>query len=77
MLNQYKKTDIIGGKIANDRTARTLNAYIDGLFGEPGTQQADDFAIQTLMPNRLEDQYCFRTEAAIAALEFIGSEYHV
>ena len=77
ILNQYKKTDIIGGKIANDRTARTLNAYIDGLFGEPGMKQADDFAIQTLMPNRLEDQYCFRTEAAIAALEFIGSEYHV
>lgn len=76
MLNQYKKIDIIGGKIANDRTARTLNAYIDGLFGEPGTETADNFTIQTLLPNRLENQYCFRTERAIEALEFIGSEYY-
>ena len=52
-------------------------AYIDGLYGQPGTNQADDFAIRTLLPNRLGDQYCFRTEAAVNTLEFVRSEYHV
>ncbi len=28
----------------------------------------------TMLPNRLEDQYCFLTPAAIACLGFKGSE---
>lgn len=76
MIERYKNVDIIGGKIADDRTARTLLSYLDGLYGKPGTEQADQFAIQLLLPNRLEDQYCFRTKSAISALEFVGSEYY-
>ena len=70
----YSKFDIIGGKIANDKTARTLAAYLDGVFGEPGTKRADDFAIETLLPNKLENQFCFRTNKSISCLTFLKSE---
>lgn len=71
---QYAAFDIIGGKIANDRTARTLQLYTSGAYGIPGSVEADNIAIQTLLPNRLEDQFCFCSEKAILALEFIRSD---
>lgn len=70
----YADFDIIGGKIANDRTARTLQLYTSGGYGIPGSAEADNIAIQTLLPNRLEDQFCFCSEKAILALEFIRSD---
>lgn len=66
--------DIVGGKIADDNTSRVLNGYVTGLFGTPGSDLTDSFAIQSLLPNRLKDQFCFRTEAAIKSLEFIRSD---
>ena len=72
----YFSYDIIGGKIANDQTARTLQLYIAGGYGIPGSEEADRIAIMTLLPNRLEDQFCFRTEKAVQALHFIRSEKH-
>ena len=74
LFDEYKKYDIIIGKIANDRTAATLQLYIAGAFGEPGTETADRIAIETLLPNRLENQFCFKTEKAISILEYIKSE---
>lgn len=71
---QYADFDIIGGKIANDRTALTLQLYTTLGYGEPGSEQADSIAITTLLPNRLEDQFCFCNEKAIQTLEFIRSE---
>lgn len=70
----YNTYDIIGGKIANDRTARTLQLYTSGGYGEPGSKEADDIAIMTLLPNRLEDQFCFCSQKAIQTLEFIRSD---
>lgn len=70
----YKTYQVIGGKIANDQTARTLQLYVSGAFGEPGSKEADAFAIQQLLPNRLGDQYCFRDDAAVRQLVFIGSD---
>lgn len=70
-LNQY---NVIVGKIANDRTAATLQAYIDGINGEPGNSQVDKNTIDALLPNRLDDQYCFKSEDALCALKFIKSE---
>lgn len=66
--------DIVGGKIANDSTAATLNAYISGDFGTPGTDRVDAFTIGGLLPDRLKDQFCFRTERSLKSLEFIRSE---
>lgn len=74
--NIYGNFDIIGGKIANDRTARTLQIYISGGYGEPGSEMADDIAIMTLLPNRLEDQFCFRNAKAIQTLEFVRSDLY-
>lgn len=70
----YMAYDIIGGKIANDRTARTLQLYTSGGYGVPGSDEANGIAIMTLLPNRLEDQFCFCNEKATASLEFVRSE---
>lgn len=74
LFQNMEKVDIVGGKIADDNTSRVLAGYVTGLFGTPGSDLADNFAIQSLLPNRLKDQFCFRTEAAINALEFIRSD---
>lgn len=74
LLQQMSSVDIIGGKIANDNTARTLVLYIDSAYGTPGDQETDAAVIRILLPNRLQDQFCFRTTKAIASLEFIKGE---
>ena len=74
MQKRYDGFDIIGGKIANDRTARTLQLYITGAYGEPGTEQADNIAISMLLPNRLENQFCFCNEKAVQMLEYVRSD---
>ena len=53
LIKKYSTIDIIGGKIADDQTARTLQRYISGAdFGVPGTPEADREAIKKLLPNR-------------------------
>lgn len=74
LASQYQKYDIIAGKIANDRTARTLQIYISGGYGEPGSDEADRIAIETLLPNRLENQFCFCNQKAIQTLEFVRGD---
>lgn len=74
LQQSYDIYNIIGGKIANDRTARTLQLYTAGGYGDPGTEEADGIAIATLLPNRLENQFCFRSDEAISSLEYIRSE---
>ena len=44
--------------------------------GIPGSERADRIAIELLEPERLKDQFCFRTSDAVASLEFIrGDRY--
>lgn len=74
LLSKYCDYDIIGGKVADDSTAATLNSYITGEYGEPGTKRADEFTISQLLPERLTDQYCFRTTKSLESLEFIRSD---
>ena len=73
-FERYQDMDVVAGKIANDQTAQTLQLYIAGAFGQPGTEAADRIAIDTLLPNRLENQFCFRTQRAIDCLSFAGCE---
>ena len=73
MIKEFEKFDIVGGKIANDRTSATLSQYVNGIFGIPGEMDADDIAIRLLLPNRLENQYCFRSERAVSCLHFDGA----
>lgn len=61
------------GKIANDNTNATITTYMAGAYGEIGTKAADDICISMLLPERLQDQYCFRTNAALKSLAFVES----
>lgn len=66
--------DVISGKIANDDTNATIIAYMDNVFGARGSEQADKMCISLLLPERLKDQFCFRSDKAVSALEFLKSE---
>ena len=55
--------DLVIGPVANDQAIRTVNYYFKGYFNE-------DIAIQLLLPQNLKDQYAFKTEKALSALEF-------
>lgn len=74
ILEENLKYDIIGGKIANDATNLTLVAYMSGAYGVMGSSGADEFCISLLLPERLKDQFCFRTDLALQRLTFVGSE---
>ena len=74
LVQDFEKYDIVGGKIANDATNITITTYMTGTFGDVGSQQADEICIRLLLPERLKDQYCFRTAAALQQLAFIKSE---
>ncbi len=72
--HEMAKYDVIAGKIADDATNATLTAYLAGVFGTAGDKEADDFCMKQLLPNKLKDQYCFKTEAAIKCLKFVEGE---
>ena len=71
---EMEKYDVIAGKIADDATNATLTAYLAGAFGTAGDKDADDFCIKQLLPNKLKNQYCFKTKAAIECLKFMEGE---
>jgi hypothetical protein len=73
-VEKWSGFDIICGKIANDDTNLVITAYIDGAYGEIGSERADEIAIGFLEPNNLKNQLCFRTEKAINVLEYAGYE---
>jgi hypothetical protein len=70
-VRDYKHYDIIGGKIANDNTNATIMLYMSGGYGTVGSSQAENTCISLLLPERLKDQYCFRTEKALSCLTFL------
>ncbi len=59
--------DIVSGGIANDRVFDTLEAFFDGFATR--AQTIDKLRLE--VPNL---QLCFRTEAALKTLTFVGSE---
>ena len=56
--------DVVFGPVANDQAIRTVNNYLKGYFSE-------EIAIQLLLPQKLKDQYAFRTEKALSILHFM------
>ena len=74
LRRKYASVDIIGGKVADDQTAITLNNYVAGTYGVPGTEKADRTTIELLETERLKDQFCFRTIDAILSLQLVRSE---
>lgn len=74
VIQGLRDFDIIAGKIANDNTNATITAYMAGTFGEIGVKSADDICISLLLPERLQDQFCFRTDRALKSIVFMESE---
>ena len=58
-----RQYDIVFGPVANDQTIRTINDYQNGYF-------TIEIAIQILQPQKLKDQYAFKTERALQNLHF-------
>lgn len=73
-LKKWNGYKVIAGKIANDNTNQVITAYINGVYGEVGSDIADRTAIGLLMPEKLTDQICIRTEDVLQRLKFVESE---
>lgn len=56
--------DLIIGPVANDQTFSTIILYLDGFLDA-------DSCIKQLLPQKLKDQYTFKTEKALSFLKFI------
>lgn len=70
-VKRFQKYDIIIGKIANDATNRVITAYLNNVYGEVGSHSADRTAISLLLPNKLSNQFCFKTQDSVSCLEFV------
>ena len=53
--------DIISGPVANDQTAPVIDLFLDGMYSEQE-------AIKRLLPQKLKDQYTFKTKESIVLL---------
>lgn len=58
MQSEY---DLIIGAVANDRTMPVINLYFSGVYDEQE-------AVRRLLPQKLKDQYVFKTQKALALL---------
>ena len=55
-------------------TGAVITTYLDGGYGDVGSVLADQTAIRLLEPDRLRDQFCFRTGKSLETLTFVKSE---
>lgn len=69
--------EIVIGKIANDTTNPVITTYLNGLYGDVSSKQAVKMAIDQLMPDHLDDQFCFLTDNALGCLEFREARKYV
>jgi hypothetical protein len=74
IVEDMKAYDIVAGKVADDRTNITITTYLVGGYGTIGSELADKACISQLIPERLRDQYCFRTNEALGCISFVESE---
>ena len=56
--------DVVIGLVANDQTFPTILLYLDGYIDA-------ESAIRQLLPQKLKDQYTFKTARALSLLKFI------
>ena len=54
-------SDIVIGPVANDRTMPVIKLYFSGIYDE-------DETIKRLLPQKLKDQYAFKSERALNSL---------
>ncbi|MGN0834050.1 MAG: DUF3990 domain-containing protein [Kiritimatiellia bacterium] len=58
--------DVVIGPVANDNTMSVLNLYFKGAYTE-------EEALRRLLPQRLRDQFAFKTERSLVCLKFVES----
>jgi len=73
-VNRWERYEAIAGKIADDDTMATLTVYLLGGYGAYGSQEAVDATIRQLKPERLSDQVCLKSSAALEKLVFVSAE---
>lgn len=56
--------DLIIGKVANDKTISVITYYINGIYDKQET-------IRRLLPQKLSDQYVFKTQKSLNQLHFM------
>ena len=59
--------DIISGPVADDQTMPTIDLYLSGLYDKKIT-------IEKLLPQKLKDQFVFKTEKSLKSLKFLEAE---
>lgn len=64
------KAEIVSGKVANDQTNPVILNYVTGAMGPVDDENVMKAVIMLLLPDKLKDQYCFKTDRAIACLKF-------
>lgn len=74
LVDAHAQYDVVAGKIANDKTNITISGYMSGLFGPIESQEATEECMRLLLPERLVDQYCFRSVRSLERLRFEGGE---
>lgn len=74
LVEAHGQYDVVAGKIANDKTNITITGYMSGFFGSLESQEAAEECIRLLLPERLVDQYCFRSKRSLECLRYEGSE---
>jgi hypothetical protein len=62
-----REYDVVIGAVANDDVLPTILLYINGQLDE-------NLTIGALKTRRLVDQYCFKTDKALALLKFQNAE---
>lgn len=70
----FKDYEVLLGKIADDDTSRTINAYMAGTFGPVGSDIAVNMAVQMFLTSTLNNQICFKTDNALERIKFFRSE---
>ena len=68
-MNYVHGYDIVSGKIANDNVGETVMYVINGIM------RRED-AVERLKFEKINNQICFNTEAALTYLRYIGYEDH-
>ena len=59
--------DIVSGPVANDRTMSVISLFFSGIYDIEET-------IRRLLPQKLHDQYAFKTEKSLTALKFLEAK---
>ena len=70
--NKTHNYDVVIGPTANDDTMVVLNAYLDGLYGSIGSDDALGVLLKNIEAENLPGQIYFSTENAVALLTQLG-----